>query len=101
MAKRMKTTKTTNGVMLLLGTLTGLLVGITAPAIANQIIGEAEAQEINVVCESFEGAQGPAGAAGVDGIDGTHATITLKHDPELLGLFSEQNVKVEYHGGQK
>jgi hypothetical protein len=99
----MKTTKTTNvviGIIAAAAAFTlGIGIGLTIPAYLPQPVVETAA--INIVCESFEGPQGPAGAAGADGIDGTHATITLKHDPELLGLFSEQNVKVEYHEGQK
>ena len=96
----MKTAKTTNVIIGIIAAaaafMLGIGIGLTIPAFLPQPAVETAA--INVVCESFEGPQGPAGA---DGIDGTHATITLKHDPELLGLFSEQNVKVEYHEGQK
>ena len=70
--------------------LLGLGVGLTIPAFLPVALADPTA--VNVVCKSFEGPQGPAGANGKDGL---HSTFTFKHDPELLGLFSEQNVKIE------
>ena len=72
--------------------LLGVGVGLTIPAFLPGALAEPTA--VNVVCKSFEGPQGPAGADGKDGVSGT---VTFKHDPELLGLFSEQNVQIEYH----
>jgi hypothetical protein len=94
----MQTPKNTGIKWLFLGLPFGFALGFGVPAIADQVFGKTA--EINVVCESFEGPRGPSGADGTDGTDGTDgsdATITFKHDPELLGLFSEQNVKIEYH----
>ena len=76
---------------LLLGIPIGLAIGLGVLAITDQ--APVEPATVNLVCESFEGPQGPAGA---DGKDGASGTVTFKHDPELLGLFSEQNVEIEY-----
>lgn len=54
-----------------------------------------------IVCESFVGPQGPEGRAGADGKDGTNSTMTFTHVPALEGLFHEQNVQIEYHGGDE
>jgi hypothetical protein len=84
------------GAALITGIPVGILltIGLTANA-APPSATPLEPTTINVVCESFEGPQGPAGADGQDGRDGVHSTFTFKHDPELEGLFSEQNVKIE------
>tara|TARA_R110001606_G_scaffold41212_1_gene111479 strand:+ start:228 stop:497 length:270 start_codon:yes stop_codon:yes gene_type:complete len=73
--------------------LLGVGLGLTIPAFLPQPV--VDPATVNVVCESFEGPQGPAGADGADGKDGLHSTFTFKHAPELQGLFSEQNVKIE------
>jgi hypothetical protein len=78
---------------LLAGAVLGLGVGLSVSAILPQLI--VQPATANVVCESFEGPRGPAGVDGTDGKDGLHSTFTFKHDPELQGLFSEQNVKIE------
>ena len=60
-----------------------------------------ESKTVNtIVCESFVGPQGPEGRAGADGKDGTNSTMNFTHVPALEGLFHEQNVQIEYHGGE-
>ena len=75
------------------GAVFGVGIGLSVSAILPQPFVESAA--VNVICESFVGPQGLTGTDGADGKDGLHGTVTFKHDPELLGLFSEQNVKIE------
>jgi hypothetical protein len=78
--------------LVLLGVPIGLSIGLTVPAVVEQIT--AEPILVNVVCESFEGTQGVAGKDGKDGLNGN---IRFTHVPELEGLFHEQNVKIQLH----
>jgi hypothetical protein len=93
-----KKTNLSVSTMLFVGVL-GVLIGVGGAAGFSVLLSE-PAKAVNVVCESFVGPKGPSGADGVDGVDGKdgyHGTVTFKHDPDLLGLFSEQNVKIETH----
>lgn len=78
--------------MFLIGLPVGIGFGLGSAAIANLSVMPTE--PVTIVCESFVG---PAGPAGADGQDGQSAKVTFEHVPELKGLFSEQNVKIEYH----
>ena len=81
--------------MFLIGLPVGIGLGLGSAAIANLSVMPTE--PVTFVCESFVGPAGPAGADGQDGQDGQSAKVTFEHVPELKGLFSEQNVKIEYH----
>jgi hypothetical protein len=80
--------------LVLLGVPIGLSIGLTVPAVVEQIT--AEPILVNVVCESFQGPQGERGLAGRNGRDGKDTTVEFTHVPELEGLFHEQNVTIEH-----
>ena len=83
-------------IMMIAGLPVGIALGLGFSAVLEKAIDDNTVTRI--VCESFVGPQGPEGRAGSDGLDGKDARVTFEHVPELDGLFSEQNVKIEYHG---